>query len=414
MAGRKNSDLSFHYTGNTLTIRRQGVRRYDVSLWPRPVAYRYRNGTEQERFYPEFRVVGYPYRPRKPKADPQLTLLDVEPVREGGMTKQEAYEGLRSSLPFSYAIALAPFKSHQWNVITLLSMHRRFYDLLKSNAVLAYLLANKTEVRQRIFRKELMMETLTGMPQAELLKLLELPDTKSVVKLLRKVSARSVFPGMSWHLSYCAEHDELLKPLNHLKQINQGALLLVSELGADIGLLEPALLEEVSEDVRHQHCDHAVRLFLQVKRLHAEQHPTQAFPRIRTIEALTSLRDELRDEAVRRAPVVRRPSRVRKKFEPQDPPILGTLHIQPLVTEEDLIQEGRDQQHCAGLVYPDLYMTGNYYAYRVLHPERATVSILKCFSGWKVYELYGAKNSAVQPATRQMVTAWLEAAQPGI
>ncbi len=67
----------------------------------------------KERFYPEFRVVGYPYRPRKPKADPQLTLLDVEPAQEEGMTKLEAYEGLRSSLPFKYAIALAPFKSHQ-------------------------------------------------------------------------------------------------------------------------------------------------------------------------------------------------------------------------------------------------------------------------------------------------------------
>jgi hypothetical protein len=129
---------------------------------------------------------------------------------------------------------------------------------------------------------------------------------------------------------------------------------------------------------------------------------------------LTALRDELRDQAIRRENVLRRTSTRRQQFEPREPPIPGTLHIQPLVTEEDLIQEGREQQHCTGIVYPGLYMTGNFYAYRVLHPERATVSIMKGFNGWKVYELYGAKNTAVMPLTRTLVTAWLEAAQPGI
>lgn len=42
-------------------------------------------------------------------------------------------------------------------------MKRRFYDLLKSNPVLAYYLANDQQVMMRIYRKQLMMETLTGM-----------------------------------------------------------------------------------------------------------------------------------------------------------------------------------------------------------------------------------------------------------
>lgn len=404
MGRGKYSHLSFHYSDNTLSIYRDGTLGYELTVWPRPMALRFNATGGKRRIYPEFRVIGYPYRPRKKKADPQLALFELAP--DVAMSKQKAYEGLRNSMPFKYSIALAPFKSHQWNLIALLSMNRRFYDLLKSNPVLAYLLANTEEVRKRIFAKKLMMETLTGMPQAELLKLLRLPDTKSMVKVLRKIAPVSASPDMAWHLACCAQHPGRMKALGHLKKINQGALVLVSELEMD--LLEPSLLEEVSQDVRHLHCDYVSRIFGRARHLHGVLFPDRPFPRVRTLEALTVLRDELEEENQRLS------HRDKPEFKPREPPIPGTTGIEPLITKADLIEEGRSQSHCAGTIYPKLYMTGHYYAYRVTAPERATAAIVKCPGGWKLHELSGAHNTKVHPETRQAVNAWLEDAQPGI
>ena len=409
MARSKHSHLSFRFSDNKLSIHRRGHLRYVLTVWPRPMAYLYNDSGAKKRIYPEFRVIGYPYRPTtKRKADAQLSLFEM--TSDLGMSKQEAYEGLRNSMPFKYSISLAPFKSHQWNLIALLSMNTRFYDLLKSSPVLAYLLANTFEVRKRIFSKELMMTKLAGMPQAELLALLRLPDTKSMAKLLRKIVPTSAYPGMAEHLAYCAAHPELMKPLSHLKKINQGALSLVSDLGPHIHLLEPSLLEDVSQDVRHLHCNYASAAFTTIRHLHWALFPDRPFPRMRSLEEMTVLRDQL-VEANARRPYRDKPE---IKFEPREPPIPGTSNIEPLITIDDLIEEGRVQNHCMGTVYPELYMTGSYYAYRILAPERATVSIMKYFDGWKLIELYGAHNAEVRPETRQAVNAWLETVQPGI
>ena len=141
---------------------------HKIRLWPRPVAeQRLNRDSEWERFYPEFRIVSYPLpSPKVKKKDrDQLELaLDVASLpKKTSHSKRQIYDQLRQTLPPSYGIALAPFKSHQWNMISYLSKHRRFYELLKTNAVLAFILANNREINWGVCLNEISLDELTGM-----------------------------------------------------------------------------------------------------------------------------------------------------------------------------------------------------------------------------------------------------------
>lgn len=414
MPKKRQSNLSFHFTVPRLSIHRNGTSVYEITVWPRPRAEARDNLGHWNRFYPEFRLIDYP--PRKPKAkkalpSPQLELglgleLNLSPQKKE-MTKKEAYDLLRQTMPFPYAIALAPFQSHQWNLLILLSFKRRFYDLLKSNPVLAYYLANDKQTMTSIFRKELMMEKLTGMPQADLLKLLGLPDTKSMVKLLRKIPPTSVSPAQFMLLQECVRSEDRMKRLAHLKKINIGALKLVSVPNDQLSAVTPQLLEEVSADVRNNFHASAANLFYEMAGQHQHFYPGRPLPLIRSLEELDARHEEImtaytdRQNDQQLGPLPK-------------PPIEGTADIVPLRTGEELRDEGIAQHNCIGGLISGI-RAGHAHIYRVLAPERATLSIVQGTGGeWVISQLKAACNKPVKEVTVMAVEEWLCKSQIGI
>ncbi len=408
MPKKRQSNLSFCFTTPRLSIYRYERPIYEITVWPKPYAEARDNSGYWQRFYPEFRLIDYPLRkPKEKPASPQMELgLEIEPQKKE-MTKKEAYDLLRQSMPFPYAIALAPFQSHQWNLLILLSMKRRFYDLLKSNPVLAYYLANNEQVMMRIYRKELMMEQLTGMPQADLLKLLGLPDTKSMVKLLRKIPPASVSPDQFTLLQECVRSEERMKKMAHLKKINIGALKLVSVPNDLLYAVTPQLLEEVSANVRNNFQTSAANQFYAMAGRHRHLYPGRPLPVIHSLEEL-----DVRHEEIMTAYADRQKDQQLGPL--PKPPIEGTKTIIPLQTGSDLRDEGIAQHNCVG-GHAASVRAGTCYVYRILEPERATLSIIKD-SGetWIICELYTACNKPVKSETRQAVTEWLSQTQLGI
>jgi hypothetical protein len=408
MPKKRHSGLTFGFKNNRLHIRRDGTPAYEIRVWPKPHAEARDNSGAWIRFYPEVHLIDYPL--SKPKSKPPSTQLelgfDLQPQKKE-MTKKEAYDLLRQSMPFPYAIAVAPFQSHQWNLIVLLSMKRRFYDLLKSNPVLAYYLANDKPTMSRIFRKELMMEQLTGMPQADLLKLLGLPDTKSMVKMLRKIPPASVSPAQFMLVQQCVRSEERTKRLAHLKKINLGALKLVSVPDDRLCAVTPQLLEEVSTDVLNNFHASAANLFYELVDRHRHIYPERPLPVIRSLEELnarhhevmTDYTDHLNEKSLGPLP---------------DPPIEGTQTIVPLRSGEELRMEGQTQHNCVG-GFTEGVRAGRTYIYKVVAPERATLSIVQGAGGeWIISQLKAAFNKPVKAETVQAVEEWLSALQLGI
>jgi len=421
MTGKSQSNLRFNFSDNRLTVNRNKESLYEITVWPKPHAKARNPAGCWYRIFPQFRLVDYPYKPPHQKKTSQLQLgLDIDERQH--LTKAMAYDLLRKSMPFSYAIALAPFRSHQWNLITLLSMKRRFYDLLKSSPVLAYMLANSDPIMKRISRKEIMMDKLTGMKQAELLDLLGLPGTKSFTQILRKIKPASAHPELTAMLWNCAKNDSVIKKLGHMKSINLGALTLFTHNDEIRNALTPQLLDEVGGKRAENHYPRTARELEDGLEWHWTLRPDHRPPRFQTTADVSAWHEEIVAEGTRfladqtAARDREQIKQLRKKMAVRlpDPPIPGTDTIQPLRTGKELLIEGQQQRNCVGGYIPRVQRK-ECYIYRVLAPKRATLSLTKWPDGeWRIGELKAACNKPVKKETRAAVEHWLSQSRIGI
>jgi hypothetical protein len=97
-----------------------------------------------------------------------------------------------------------------------------------------------------------------------------------------------------------------------------------------------------------------------------------------------------------------------------EPPIEGTETIIPLRRGEELRDEGIEQHNCVG-GFAGGVRAGRTYIYKIIAPERATLSIVQGSSGeWIISQLNATCNSPVKSETWQAVREWLSQTQVGI
>jgi hypothetical protein len=94
-----------------------------------------------------------------------------------------------------------------------------------------------------------------------------------------------------------------------------------------------------------------------------------------------------------------------------NPPFQGNEWITPISTPRDLREEGRRQHHCVGIMADEVF-AGELFVYRILAPERATLSLEKHGNSWAINQLYAACNRPVSATTLAQVRDWLRRAQP--
>ena len=96
------------------------------------------------------------------------------------------------------------------------------------------------------------------------------------------------------------------------------------------------------------------------------------------------------------------------------PPLMPSsplLKLVPLLSEMELLEEGRIQQNCVG-AYGSRVRNGKMFLYRLLKPERATVSVSMGSSGrWELNEIQSCQNSEVLPETLSAVLEWIDCAK---
>jgi hypothetical protein len=119
-------------------------------------------------------------------------------------------------------------------------------------------------------------------------------------------------------------------------------------------------------------------------------------------EHLRRVHDELTVEFSRRVPAGLAAFRFPR------PPIAGVANfIFPIRNAADLTEEGRLQSNCVA-TYAKRVESGEAFIYRVLYPERATLSVVRAEGRtWARGELKAAGNSPVSAATEKFVSNWL-------
>lgn len=374
-----------------------------------------------EAFTPEFRLI-HPYRPanrpgKSPKAarptnqlvfdffDDSTSRRHDAPLTPAQRRKR-AFDQFRFSLPKPVARLIEPFRTHQWPLLVMLQHDPTTIELAEGNPALAFALAQKLKGDGALIAS-LRCGT---MRQRDLLEVLELPNSAAAVNLFRKIDPHSL-NGDNWPAVVGVIRGELAEPksrLHHLTSINSGVVEILLDPRASRAAT-PQLLEEVAKDRAENHRGRVVHMITSTLRMQEELRTGERTERFQSLARLQTVHDEVA-ESYRR--------RVRQLIEANGygpgcfmpPPLPGILgEIEPITSPSDLVDEGEYQGNCVAS-YADRVREGHTYIYRVLHPERATLSLVRRspFSDWEIDELECRFNTDVAEETEEFVQAWLE------
>ncbi|MAS95779.1 MAG: hypothetical protein CMO55_21460 [Verrucomicrobiales bacterium] len=410
--------LTYRFAGGSLQLVKDSVEmRITARPVPRAVMRRGVNGQWQP-FSPEFRLV-YPYRPKKRNTSTEKrnkeqlcfdffeqTSKQPEPKTPSEQRKR-AFEQFRFSLPKPVAHAVEPFRTHQWPYIVFLSEDTGAIDLAQSNSALAFLLAQKMNGDIDLIRS-LNCSTIR---QRDLLELLGLPASPNAVKIFRKISPASL-TGDNWQSILRVVKQELEAPksrINHLPKINSGVVEILLDPRASRSVT-PSFLTEVAEDKSENYRSRIVHLITSTLRMqdeiHTRRHNCETFS---NLARLRQVHDEI-SEIYRR--------RVRQLIEAdqheadsfRSPPFPGIAgKIEPITSAAGLVDEGEEQGNCVAS-YASRVRQGHTFIYRVLYPQRATLSLVRRspLAEWEIGELESRFNTDVNEDTEDYVAAWLE------
>lgn len=408
---------TFAFVGGSLHIREGQIAR-TVTAWPRPRA-RVRVGARRATaFVPRFRLVGRsvsggsgpvaeqqlafsfgapgPIRVRPPAAAAPRTVLQA---------RKRAFDALRASLPEPVAAALERFRTGQWRLLQLLAHDPSMVDLANDAPVLTYLVAQRLRGDVRLIRSA----SFGRRRRPDLLAWLGLPASRAMVRRLGRIEG-TVVERVGWRTVVQvlgSDDPRVHRRLAHVTRVNVGVLALLSHPRL-LDIVTPGLLEQVAsapEERRRAVAGPELIQLLSMRRV---------LPHLRPIRKITSLEQlhQLHTES-RRAlqDIAQRARKLRQKGRHNfaNPPLPGIPgRIEPIDSPKGLVEESCVQRNCVD-GYVDQVASGRTYIYRVLSPERATLSLIQGPRGeWRRGELLAKANRAVRPSTYAMVDAWLE------
>ncbi len=239
--------------------------------------------------------------------------------------------------------------------------------------------------------------------------------SQAAVNILRKVEPQSIHGG-NWRqlLDLLSNPDDLQrKLLFHVPAINEGVLGLV--LGDRARHVAPSLLAKVAADKSARYQASAAAMLNQFLELQQAMHRPPPQRQFRSVQEVTLALDQAHvDFRAFQARVAEHHRQLEHGPLPA-PPLQGLPgKIEPITTREDLHSEGQAQDNCVAS-YASRVALAQCYIYRILWPERATLSIIPRPSDeWTIGELETASNQPASKKTFAFVQHWLNSHLVGI
>jgi len=375
-----------------------------LETWPVLRALRKREGESWEEFTPMFRVVK-PYRPRKVKPSSQLELnlgpvTTKPPEPSFAQQRKRAFDSFRFSLPKPVAARAEKFRSRQWALLRLFNARQETLEFAEQNPALCFALGNF-----RCFVRASLDDAVkvSASRQRDVAGWLGFPSTDGAARILAKLEPESTSVELLGPLREVLKDPDISKTLAHLPLLNAGVVAIAGdpELRAAV---TPKLLNEVAEVPSEKYLADTATLIRDTLRMFFRVHPDRRPPQLQSVARVRQVHDEVSTEYLR----IAADSEV-CAFRFPRPPLRGTKVIVPICTAEELIEEGRVQRNCVA-TYAERIQRRHTFIYRVLKPERATLSIVRGPDGdWQISELQRWGNSGISELTYRMVQSWLDA-----
>jgi hypothetical protein len=236
--------------------------------------------------------------------------------------------------------------------------------------------------------------------EAELMDHLGLPSSKRAVKAMGKIRPASMSRGLVGGLKRLLADDAALAIIGHLPALNLGVLELLLDPQLRT-LATPVLFEAVVAEPQETYFPFTARRLADIRRMADGLGVDVSRRRFRERDRIDALFEDLTRDYLRLEDGALQSCRFPL------PPIPGTDDILPLRAPRALVEEGRRQHNCVAGYAPRV-AEGDTFIYRVLRPQRATLSLVRWpGGGWQIGELFLAGNHPVGAATRRAVADWL-------
>ena len=342
------------------------------------------------------------FRPIFPLLSPTGVEPEIDPAllpRESfhmAYQRRAAFRAFRSFIPEAIAKACEEIPGKQLTMLMLMQACSAAAELAQSNRALVFALSHPQYFRERF-------STLQGAAivakrrQREIAAWLGFPDTDSAAKTLSKLAGASIFKESLRTLRSSMRSPNGQKILSHLPRINAGVLGFMADEEL-CGTVPMPLLFEVAdnrdEDMQAQTAlvwDHCVTMARELG---------ESLRRPSSIQKLNEWHQVIWERWREKNPPWP------KEF--PKPPLAGIPTIQPILDEAGLIEEGKQQSNCVGY-YGDRVRSGSVLIYKVLAPERATLSLVMSPGGqWVIGQLKLRSNQPCSELTKKHVIDWLE------
>lgn len=330
------------------------------------------------------------------------TESDFERQRIGVTRRHEAAVAFLGLFPPVTRVSVARLPERHWPVLSLLTRCPGADELYASNPALALGLACGNSLRARPVARPLRSaRALLRKPRTAMLEWLGFPPAPWVARVLGKVVPGAVSVRLLRYLRTALRAESVPKAFLHLPRLDLGTLRILTDPELH-PLAAFSLLVEI--DRSRMASMRAAYLLRDAAHMYAARHGGRALPAQRSLAGLQRVHDELVERQNREG------ERAMLQLELPPAPVSGTESIIPLTTPAEILEEGRAMHHCVFRYVPEV-ARGVTYIYRVLEPERATVSLVRRGQTWSVGQLSGIANARVAGATAAAVHGWVEGVQ---
>lgn len=320
------------------------------------------------------------------------------PVPFGIICNERNAKDWLKTIPAEIRTALLPFeqkyKNISYSALWVISRDRYAYDFFLNQPLLFWLLLS--HAKKKCWDKTKIFQLS---PQRRIKILVEcgLPANRPTLNFLSKLSFRSYGSHQYKLLVSILNNPESVK-LNHRQSINEGLIDFISNFS---WLLTSRLVTNNNEDLNWNSLKNTINDTVRIAGILGIEDIIRRIGNCRNFIEVHKLHDRLTDRLnvleVNNMPDIAYP----------DPPIRGTRIVIPIKCIKELALEGRSQKHCV-LSYHDRIMEGEYYVYKVLYPERATIGIRnQSKNSWGIDQIKLKCNKRPSFKTIETMNNWL-------
>ena len=253
------------------------------------------------------------------------------------------------------------------------------------------------------------LNQILALKRTDILRHIGLPGSRSLARLIRRIRLSTLLPWELGDVSQALRNSEVLAVLRHHPRLHLNHLRFVLRLGQPI---EPCMLNLIDEHSSAQDINWVRRMILDTRNL--ARGNERAIAGIASRQSLQEVHDRLverfnrdhgKDPAAYRGLLSERLKAEHGDY--PSIPVPAIDGIEPLCSWLELLEEGARMHHCVGSY--DIHVAhGDVFIYRMVQPERLTISLEKKNNEWIVGEVRGYCNASPSAKALEIVRRWVE------